>query len=84
MVAKQLNFQTDVGESKDILLSDKSKITLNTNSFVQVRYTQHSRVINLLRGEIHIDVAHDKTRPLSVIAGDKVIQAVGTAFNVEK
>ena len=83
VVAKQLNFQTDVGESKDILLSDKSKITLNTNSFVQVRYTQHSRVINLLRGEIHIDVAHDKTRPLSVIAGDKVIQAVGTAFNVE-
>ena len=31
----------------------------------------------------HIDVAHDKTRPLSVIAGGKVIQAVGTAFNVE-
>ena len=28
-------------------------------------------------------MAHDKTRPLSVIAGDKVIQAVGTAFNVE-
>ncbi|ASM49480.1 hypothetical protein PESP_a1351 [Pseudoalteromonas espejiana DSM 9414] len=83
VVAKQLNFQTDIGESKDILLPDQSKITLNTNSFVQVRYTQHSRVINLLRGEIHIDVAHDKTRPLSVIAGDKVIQAVGTAFNVE-
>jgi transmembrane sensor len=83
VVAKQLNFQTGVGESKDIILPDKSEITLNTNSFVQIRYTRDSRVINLLRGEIHINVAHDKARPLSVIAGDKVIQAVGTAFNVE-
>ena len=83
VVVKQLNFQTNVGESKDIVLPDKSKITLNTNSFVHVRYTQEARVINLLRGEIHINVAHDKSRPLSVIAGDKIIQAVGTAFNVE-
>jgi transmembrane sensor len=48
-----------------------------------VRYSQNARVIELQRGEIHIDVAHDKSRPLSVIAGGKVIQAVGTAFNVE-
>jgi transmembrane sensor len=83
VVAKQLNFQTAVGESKDILLPDQSKITLNTNSFVHVKLTPSARIITLLRGEIHIDVAHDTSRPLSVVAGNKIIQAVGTAFNVE-
>lgn len=83
VVAMQMNYQTGVGESNTINLPDNSKIVLNTNSFVQVRYTASARIIDLQRGEIHIDVAHDKTRPLSVIAGGKVIQAVGTAFNVE-
>ncbi len=83
VIVKQMNYQTDVGESNTINLPDNSKIVLNTNSFVQVKYTSSSRIIELHRGEIHIDVAHDKTRPLSVIARGKVIQAVGTAFNVE-
>lgn len=83
IVALQRSYQTNVGESNTINLPDNSKIVLNTNSFVQVKYTQNARIIDLQRGEIHINVAHDSTRPLSVIAGGKVIQAVGTAFNVE-
>jgi len=83
VVAIQMNYQTNIGESNTINLPDNSKIVLNTNSFVQVKYTQSARIIELQRGEIHIDVAHDTSRPLSVIAGGKVIQAVGTAFNVE-
>tara|TARA_R110001583_G_scaffold43470_5_gene138350 strand:- start:13969 stop:15048 length:1080 start_codon:yes stop_codon:yes gene_type:complete len=83
VVAMQMNYQTGIGESNTINLPDNSKIVLNTNSFVQVRYTSSARIIDLQRGEIHINVAHDKSRPLSVIAGGKIIQAVGTAFNVE-
>lgn len=83
VVAMQMNYQTNIGESNTINLPDNSKIVLNTNSFVQVKYTDSARIIELQRGEIHIDVAHDKSRPLSVIASGKVIQAVGTAFNVE-
>lgn len=83
VVAMQASYQTNIGESNTIILPDNSKIVLNTNSFVQVKYTAAARIIELLRGEIHIDVAHDKSRPLSVMAGGEVIQAVGTAFNVE-
>lgn len=83
IVAMQTNYQTAIGESNTINLPDSSTIVLNTNSFVQIRYTENARIIDLQRGEIHIDVAHDTSRPLSVIAGGKVIQAVGTAFNVE-
>ncbi|MBA6234055.1 MULTISPECIES: FecR family protein [unclassified Colwellia] len=83
IIAMQASYQTNVGESNTINLPDNTKIVLNTNSFVQVKYTQNSRIIELQRGEIHIKVAHDTSRPLSVIAGGKIIQAVGTAFNVE-
>lgn len=83
IIAMQASYQTNVGESNTINLPDNSKIVLNTNTFVQIRYTPTARIIELQRGEIHIDVAHDKSRPLSVIAGGEVIQAVGTAFNVE-
>jgi len=83
VIAKQMNYQTSIGESNTINLPDNSKMVLNTNSFVQVKYTSTARIIELQRGEIHIDVAHDPSRPLSVVAGGKVIQAVGTAFNVE-
>jgi len=79
----QVSYQTGVGESNTIKLPDNSTLVLNTNSFVQVKYTQDARLIELQRGEIHIDVAHDLTRPLSVLAQGKIIQAVGTSFNVE-
>lgn len=83
VIAMQKSYQTAIGESNTIHLPDNSKIVLNTNSYVQVTYTPTARIIDLQRGEIHIDVAHDKSRPLSVLAAGKVIQAVGTAFNVE-
>lgn len=83
VVAMQNSYQTGVGESKTIHLPDSSTLILNTNSFVQVKYSQTARIIELQRGEIHIDVAHNKQRPLSVIAQGQVIQAVGTAFNVQ-
>ncbi|MFB1015623.1 MAG: FecR domain-containing protein [Alteromonadaceae bacterium] len=83
VVVMQASYQTNVGESHTINLPDNSKLVLNTNSFVQVKYTESARLIELQRGEIHIDVAHDKSRPLSVLTNGKIIQAVGTAFNVK-
>lgn len=83
VIVMQASYQTSIGESNTINLPDNSKLVLNTNSFVQVKYTQGARLIELQRGEIHIDVAHDKSRPLSVLANGKIIQAVGTAFNVQ-
>lgn len=82
-IASQMSYETGVGESSTIELPDHSKLVLNTNSFVVVQYSAKSRIIELQRGELTIDVAHDTSRPLSVLAGGKVIQAVGTAFNVD-
>lgn len=78
----QMVYQTAVGEQRKIFLDDGSTLVLNTNSQVQVIYSSTQRLLLLNRGEIHIDVAHDKSRPLRVVAQDKVVQAVGTAFDV--
>jgi transmembrane sensor len=75
-------YETALGEHSTINLSDGSVLILNTNSRVHVKYTAEQRLFLLERGEINIEVAHNKSRPLSVVAGDKIVQAVGTAFNV--
>lgn len=76
-------FETAVGEQSTVNLTDGSQVVLNTNSLVRVKYTQQHRLVTLERGEIHVRVAEDKARPLSVIAGESIIQAVGTEFNIE-
>lgn len=78
-----VRYETAVGESSTIYLPDNSKVLLNTNSVLLVRYTDDFRLLELKRGELLVEVAHDKTRPLSVVANNKVIQAVGTVFNVQ-
>ncbi len=76
-------YETAIGEQSTVVLSDGSHFVLNTNSLLKVRYTPHHRILTLLRGEVHIEVATDLTRPLSIIVGDNIVQAVGTAFGVE-
>ena len=77
------DYETKIGEQSTFFLQDKTRVKLNTNSLVRVTYTDKQRVFELLRGEMHVVVAHNQNKPLSVYAGSNIIQAVGTAFNVE-
>ena len=72
-----------IGGPKTALLPDGSEVVLNTNSQFAVAFTPSARVLHLVRGEILVRVAEDRVRPLSVVVGDRVIQAVGTVFVVE-
>lgn len=74
---------TQVGEQKNITLSDGSVVHLNTDSVVSIAYSDEERRITLLQGEAYFDVAHETTRPFVVAAGANTVTAVGTAFNVE-
>lgn len=75
-------YETAIGEQKTVSLPDSSELVLNTNSLVRVLYTNKQRLLMLEKGELHIQVAHDTERPLSVLAGKKIVQAVGTGFDV--
>ena len=76
------HFETDIGQQASYQLSDGTHITLNTNSELKVDYSQDRRRIYLLRGEAHFDVAKNPQRPFMVYAGEGMVWAVGTAFNV--
>jgi transmembrane sensor len=75
-------YQTLVGQQKSIALADGSSIQMNTDSQVQVAYDSDSRTIRLLKGEALFSVMPDPQRPFEVFAADRVVRAVGTAFDV--
>jgi len=76
-------FHTALGERRVITLTDGSKLSLDADSEVTVRYGKHDRALHLLRGQARFDVAHDKSRPFSVVAGNQRVIATGTAFNID-
>ena len=76
-------YETAIGEQAAIALPDGTQVRLNTNTSIRVSYTAERRLVTLERGEIHVQVSHDPSRRFSVIANDRVVQAVGTEFNVE-
>jgi transmembrane sensor len=73
---------TAVGQQRNVTLADGSIVTLNTNTIVETNLRRYSREVYLRKGEAHFQVAHDRFRPFLVRAGDTVVRAVGTQFEV--
>lgn len=74
--------QTRTGQQLTVPLEDGSRLILNTETQVQVRFDEHVRRIELESGEALFDVAKDSVRPFIVRAGDREITALGTQFIV--
>jgi transmembrane sensor len=77
------DYRTAIGERRVVTLADGSRLSLDANSEVTVRYRAHARALHLLKGQARFDVAHDKSRPFSVVAGNQKVIATGTAFNID-
>lgn len=85
--AQQLAYQTfstQFGQQKQITLTDGSSVILNTNTVIEVAYSDLQRKITLLRGEAKFDVAKDRNRPFTVISGQNSFTALGTIYNVQR
>lgn len=78
------SYRTPVGGVASIPLDDGSRITLNTDSAIQVAMTQTERSVQLERGEAYFEVAPDPSRPFVVMSGSKRVIAIGTAFSVRR
>lgn len=76
-------YVTGVGERRVVALEDGSQLSLDAATRVEVRYDDDRRELRLQRGRARFAVAKDPLRPFSVIAGNRVVVAVGTAFSVE-
>lgn len=77
------HFETRIGEQRDVLLPDGSRMTLNTDTVVAVHYSDRHRYIELKHGEALFAVKRDANRPFDVAAGETLTRALGTEFNVD-
>lgn len=73
---------TAVGQQRSAALADGSVVQLNTNTILETRFTRGQRVVHLEKGEATFTVARNPERPFLVYAGNMVVRAVGTEFNV--
>lgn len=74
-------YVTAVGESRTIALSDGSRVSLDTDTRLRVRFSGEQRLLSLVRGRAFFRVAKE-TRPFLVQTEDGSVRAVGTEFEV--
>lgn len=74
---------TAKGESYETVLSDGTKIWLNSQSSVrfQVPFTGNERQVEIT-GEAYFSVAHDTHKPFHVIQNGVDVEVLGTEFNM--
>ncbi|GAB7532936.1 anti-sigma factor FoxR [Pseudomonas sp. 3A(2025)] len=82
--AWRADYATGTGQQRSITLADGSRLQLNTDTAVNVRFSAQRRDIELMRGEMFIHTGKDPLRPLRVAAAQASLRAIGTAFSVRE
>ncbi|HUO20993.1 MAG TPA: FecR domain-containing protein [Caulobacteraceae bacterium] len=77
-----LVLKSSKGEVLRVPLADGSSVTLNTNTELHVRYSRHSRDLELLAGEALFNLRDDRARPFVVRAGAMSLRGGASVFSV--
>jgi transmembrane sensor len=75
---------TEIGEQRIVTLEDGTRISLNTDTRMRVRYGSRQRLVELEKGEALFEVAREPARPFVVDAADRRVTALGTSFIVRR
>ncbi|MBB3103853.1 FecR domain-containing protein [Azomonas macrocytogenes] len=82
------DYVTAIGEHRRFTLADGTRLQLNTDSAVDIRFSALRRLVVLREGEIFIETGPDNgtpdDRPFWVQSGSALLQAVGAGFNVRQ
>lgn len=88
-VSQQMDWTADavtaIGEQRTLLLADGSRMVLDTDSAVDIDFSDAQRKIRLRRGQIMIETAPDtasRHRDFTVETQEGRIRALGTRFTV--
>lgn len=73
---------TTANEARRFRLSDGSTVLLGTGSALEIAYADTVRSLTLAHGHARFEVAHDANRPFQVHAGNGIVTARGTIFEV--
>jgi transmembrane sensor len=76
------DLHTGRGQRQNFNLLDGSRLSLNANSAVDLRFDDRQRLVILRHGELVIEVAPDPHRPLRVRTAEGEVRALGTRFLV--
>ena len=76
------DLRTGRGERQNFNLADGSRLSLNADSAVDLRFDDRQRLVILRHGELVIEVAPDPRRPLLVRTAEGEARALGTRFLV--
>jgi transmembrane sensor len=80
--ANSIVYESTTG-TRTVTLDDGSTVQLDVATRLTVSMRPDRRQIHLLAGRAVFDVAHDRSRPFSVMAADSRTTALGTRFQVE-
>jgi len=72
-----------VGERRVVTIADRGQVTLNTDSRLELRITDHTLQASLLKGEALFSMLHRSTRPFTLVADSLLLKDVGTVFDVK-
>lgn len=78
------DIRSGVGQWTSETLPDGTRLMLNGASAVNLRYDAGQRVVELIQGDMLVDVAKDAARPFIVETRDGSMRALGTRFQVSR
>lgn len=79
------DYRSAVGERREVVLADETRVQLNTDSAINVELNQQARRIRLLRGEMLVTLGKDvQGRALQVTTAEGRIEALSGRFSVRQ
>ncbi|AQR63612.1 hypothetical protein BZG35_16950 [Brevundimonas sp. LM2] len=77
-------YETEIGGRRVVALEDGTRVQLDTDTRLKVRFNGTERRVMLEQGQALFTVAHDAGRPFTVAAGGTEVTALGTVFDVRR
>ena len=78
------DLRSPTGQWRTHTLADGSQLTLSSGTAVNLRFTKGERHLQLVQGEILVEVAKDAHRPFFVDSRQAALRALGTRFTVRQ
>jgi transmembrane sensor len=78
------DYTTQLGEARQLVLQDGTRLFLNTESMVAVDFTSTHRIVTLYKGEVMIETGHETRetyRPFVLQTNHGLVTALGTRFS---
>lgn len=78
------DYRTAAGEIRTLTLPDGSQVVLNSHSAIDLNYSDATRTVELVRGELLATVAKAPDRPFQVTTRHLTATALGTRYSVQQ